>query len=151
MFENKNYELWQGDCLKLMQTIPNKSIDCIIADPPYGVTACKWDSVIPLETMWRELNRIIKPNGAILVFGTEPFSSTLRMSNINNYRYDIVWEKQQATNPFFAKKGIMRIHENISVFYQKQCTYNPQKTYGHKNYSGFSDKTKRIGDFLWQN
>jgi DNA modification methylase len=81
-------DLRLGDCLEVMKTIPNKSIDAIITDPPYGTTACKWDSVIDFDLMWEQLNRIIKPNGAILLFGSEPFSSALRMSNIKNYKYD---------------------------------------------------------------
>ena len=86
-------KLLQGDCLELMKDIPDGSVDAIITDPPYGTTACKWDSVIPFEPMWAELKRIIKPNGAIVVFGSEPFSSALRMSNIKNYKYDWKWDK----------------------------------------------------------
>ena len=79
--------LFKGDCLDIMPLIPDNSIDCIITDPPYGTTACKWDSVIPFDKMWKQLNRIIKTNGAIVLFGSEPFSSALRMSNIKNYKY----------------------------------------------------------------
>jgi predicted methyltransferase len=82
-----------GDCLEVMKSIDSGSIDAIICDPPYGTTACKWDSVIPFELMWKELKRIIKPNGAIVLFGSEPFSSALRMSNIKQYKYDWIWEK----------------------------------------------------------
>ena len=84
--------LWFGDCLERMKEIPDGSVDLILTDPPYGTTACKWDSVIPFEPMWAELKRIIKPNGAIVLFGSEPFSSALRMSNIKQYKYDWVWE-----------------------------------------------------------
>ena len=115
-----------------MKLIPDSSIDAVITDPPYGTTQCKWDSVIPFEPMWEQLNRIIKPNGAIVLFGAEPFSSTLRVSNIKNYKYDWVWEKTQATGHLNAKKQPLRSNELISVFYKKQCTYNPQKTQGHK-------------------
>ena len=87
--------LMLGDCLERMKEIPDGSVDLILADPPYGTTACKWDSVIPLEPMWNELKRIIKPNGAIVLFGSEPFSSALRMSNIKQYKYDWVWDKEQ--------------------------------------------------------
>jgi DNA modification methylase len=118
--------LYKGDCLELMKDIPDGSIDAIITDPPYGTTACKWDSVIDFDLMWEQLNRIIKPNGAIVLFGSEPFSSALRMSNIKNYKYDWVWQKDKATNHLNAKKMPMRRNENISVFYKKQCTYNPQ-------------------------
>ena len=91
------------DCLEIMKSIPDGSIDAIITDPPYGTTACKWDSVIPFEPMWEQLKRIIKPNGAIVLFGSEPFSSALRMSNIKDFRYDIIWEKERPTNIFFMK------------------------------------------------
>ena len=123
-------DLRQGDCLEVMKTIETGSIDAIITDPPYGTTACKWDSVIPFEPMWEQLNRIIKPNGAIVLFGSEPFSSALRMSNIKNYKYDWVWEKSIGANPLLCKKRPMKYHENISLFYKKQCTYNPQMTKG---------------------
>jgi len=132
MLENKTYELWQGDCLELMKNIPNKSIDCIIADLPYGSTRCRWDTVIPFEPLWEQYNRIIKDNGAVVLFGTEPFSSRLRLSNLKNYKYDWIWDKVKGTGFLNAKRQPMRNHELISVFYKKQCTYNPQKTYGHK-------------------
>ena len=121
-------KLYKGDCLEVMKTIPNKSIDAIITDPPYGTTQCKWDSVIDFDLMWEQLNRIIKPNGAIVLFGSEPFSSALRMSNIKNYKYDIVWQKDKPSNPLNAKRQVLKYHENISIFYKKQSTYNPQKT-----------------------
>ena len=117
--------LW--DCLEIMKSIPDGSIDAIITDPPYWTTACKWDSVIPFEPMWKELKRIIKPNWAIVLFGSEPFSSALRMGNIKQYKYDIIWEKPNPSNPLLAKKRFMSFHENISIFYKKQPTYNPQK------------------------
>ena len=120
-------QLFKGDCLEVMKSIPDKSIDAIITDPPYGTTACKWDSVIPFDLMWEQLNRIIKPNGAIVLFGSEPFSSYLRMSNIKNYKYDWIWEKNIPTNFWMAKKMPMRIYEKISVFYQKQPNFNPIK------------------------
>ena len=124
--------LIQENCLEAMKEIPSGSVDAIITDPPYGTTSCKWDSVIDFNLMWEQLNRIIKPNGAIVLFGAEPFSSALRMSNINNYKYDWVWEKTQATGHLNAKRQPLRSNELISVFYKKQCTYNPQKTKGHK-------------------
>jgi len=125
-------DLRQGDCLKVMKTIEDNSIDAIITDPPYGTTACSWDSVIDFNLMWEQLNRIIKPNGAIVLFGSEPFSSALRMSNIKNYKYDWVWEKTSATGHLNAKKIPMKAHENLLVFYKKPPTYNPQKTSGHE-------------------
>jgi len=127
-------ELYKGDCLEVMKKIPSGSIDAIITDPPYGTTACKWDSVITFDLMWEQLNRVIKPNGAIVLFGSEPFSSSLRMSNIKNYKYDWVWEKERPSNPMLAKKQPLSYNENISVFYSKQCSYNPQMTKGAKNH-----------------
>lgn len=105
-----NYQLYQGDCLEVMKTISDKSIDLILTDPPYGTTACKWDSIIPFEPMWKQLNRIIKPNGAIVLFGSEPFSSALRMSNIKNYRYDLYWKKEKPTNFFSIKEKIWKMY-----------------------------------------
>ena len=93
-----------GDCLTEMQNIPDGSVDMILCDPPYGTTACKWDSIIPFEPMWEQLNRVIKPNGAICLFGSEPFSSALRMSNIKNFKYDWIWEKTLASNFSLCKK-----------------------------------------------
>ena len=121
-------ELLQGDCLEIMKGIPDGSIDAIITDPPYGTTACKWDSVIPFEPMWEQLNRIIKPNGAIVLFGSEPFSSALRMSNIKNYKYDWVWNKRLGANIFNVQVQPLKIHENILIFNSTKETYNPIKT-----------------------
>lgn len=94
MFENSNYELWHGDCLELMDNIPDKSIDCIITDLPYGITRCKWDVVIPFEPLWKQYGRVIKDNGAILLFSIQPFTSALVMSNIRMYRYEWIWQKK---------------------------------------------------------
>ena len=116
-------KLIQGDCLEEMKNIGSASVDMILTDPPYGTTACKWDSVIPLEPMWEQLKRIIKPNGAIVLFGSEPFSSFLRCSNIKQYKYDWVWQKRPV-NFLNAKKQPLRKTERISVFSGK--TYNPQ-------------------------
>jgi DNA modification methylase len=117
-------KLFNDDCLKVLPTIPDKSIDLILTDPPYGTTACKWDSVIPFEPMWKELKRIIKDNGAIALFGSEPFSSNLRMSNIKNYKYDWIWNKKAFSNQMMAKKQPLRIVENIMIFNSK--IYKPQ-------------------------
>lgn len=95
-----------------------------------GTTACKWDIVIPFEKMWERLNKLIKPNGAIVLFGSEPFSSALRMSNIKNFKYDLVWDKKSTTGFLNANRMPLRQHENINVFYKKQCTYNPQMREG---------------------
>jgi DNA modification methylase len=119
-------KLYNGDCLEVMKLIPDKSIDAIIADIPYGTTACKWDSVIDFKLMWVQLNRIIKPNGAIVLFGSEPFSSALRMSNIKHYKYDWIWIKNRPTGTMLAKRQPMRNAENILVFYKSQPKYNRQ-------------------------
>ena len=118
-------DLHNGDCLEVMKSIPDGSIDCIITDPPYGTTACKWDSVIPFEPMWIELKRIIKPNGAIVLFGSEPFSSALRMSNIKQYKYDWVWDKVTAKGHLVAKIRPMQQTENILVFGDGKINYYP--------------------------
>lgn len=113
---NENVALGHGDCLELMKQIPDGSVDMILTDPPYGTTACKWDSIIPFEPMWEQLNRIIKPNGAIVLFGGEPFSSALRMSNIKQYKYDWIWEKSKVGNIFNCKNAPQKNLENIIVF-----------------------------------
>ena len=125
-----NYTLLLGDCLERMKEIPDGSVDMILTDPPYGTTQCKWDTVIPFDLMWEQLKRIIKPNGAIVLFGAEPFSSLLRCSNIKNFKYDWVWEKSKATGFLNSKKQPLRAHEIISVFYSKPPTYNPQMVEG---------------------
>jgi len=121
-------DLIHGDCLEVMKGMADKSIDLVLTDPPYGTTACKWDSVIPFEPMWAQLNRVIKKNGAIVLFGSEPFSSALRMSNIKNYKYDWVWDKKLAGNGILAKKQPLKIHEIITIF--NSNVYLPQKTKG---------------------
>ena len=117
-------KLYKGDCLEVMKQIETGSVDAIITDPPYGTTACKWDSVIDFELMWEQLNRIIKPNGAVVLFGSEPFSSALRMSNIKNYKYDWIWEKTKAGNFAQCRKNPMKYHENILVFYKNFPSFN---------------------------
>ena len=120
----EDIKLLNGDCLELMKDIPDKSIDMILCDLPYGTTACKWDNVIPFEPLWGQYNRVIKDNGAIVLFGSEPFSSRLRMSNIKNYKYDWIWKKTKAGNFAQCRKNPMKYHENISVFYKKYPTFN---------------------------
>lgn len=127
----KDIELWQGDCLELMNNIPDKSVDMIFSDLPYGTTHCKWDSVIPLEPLWKQYKRIIKDNGAILLFAQTPFDKVLGASNLKMLRYEWIWEKTQATGHLNAKKMPMKAHENILVFYKKLPTYNPQMSDGH--------------------
>ncbi len=126
-------QLFQGDCLEVMKSIPDGSVDLILTDPPYGTTACKWDSVIPLDAMWVELKRVIKPNGAIVLFGSEPFSSALRMSNIEQYKYDWQWLKNRPTGHLNAKHRPLKFIEYIHVFSNGEArskgnnmSYNPQ-------------------------
>ena len=119
-------QLIKGECIEVMKTIQDNSIDAIITDPPYGTTACKWDSVIPFKPMWEQLNRIIKPKGAIVLFGSEPFSSALRMSNIKQFKYDWYWRKTKPSNHLNCKKMPMYRYEICSIFYKRPCTYLPQ-------------------------
>lgn len=115
-----------------MKNIPDKSIDMIFSDLPYGVTAKnKWDSIIPFEPMWEQMKRIIKDNGIILLFGQNLFSAKLILSNEKMYKYTIIWKKTTPTNFLNANRMPMRVHEDIMVFYKSQPTYNPQKTTGH--------------------
>ena len=119
-------DLIKGDCLEVMDNLIEQGVqvDAIITDPPYGTTACKWDTVIPFDEMWERLNKLIKPNGAIVLFGSEPFSSALRMSNIKNYKYDWIWDKDKSTNFMQLKRQPARVFENIIVF--NTTKYNPQ-------------------------
>ena len=119
-------KIYNGDFLEIMSRLKDKSVDAIITDPPYGITNCDWDSVIPFSSMWEQLKRIIKPNGAIVLFGSEPFSSALRMSNLKMYKYDWVWDKIRGVGYLNAKKRPMMSTEYIHVFYRLQPTYNPQ-------------------------
>ena len=125
-----NVSLFHGDCLELMQSIPDGSIDMILCDLPYGTTACKWDRVLPFDLLWAHYERIIKDNGAIVLFGSEPFSSELRLSNLKIFRYDWIWKKTLVSNFALCKKQPGKKHEIISVFYKKLPTYNPQMETG---------------------
>ena len=129
-FEEMKDKIFCEDCLEGMQRIPDSSIDAVICDLPYGTTDCAWDSVIPFELLWEQYKRICKPNAAIVLFGAEPFSSYLRISNIEWFRYDIVWEKTKLVNFAMTGRQPGRIHEMISVFYKHQPTYNPQMQKG---------------------
>ena len=127
-------DLYKGDCLEVMDKLIEEGIvvDAIICDPPFGTTQNKWDSVIPLDKMWDKLNKLIKPNGVIVLFAQTPFDKILGASNISKLKYEWIWEKTQATGHLNAKKMPMKAHENILVFYKKLPIYNPQKTQGHK-------------------
>lgn len=132
-------QLYNGDCLEVMPALTAK-VDMILCDLPYGTTQCKWDVLIPFEPLWEQYLRLIKPNGAIVLFGAEPFSSMLRMSNLEIYKYDWIWDKVKGTGFLNARRQPMRNHEIISVFYRNQCTYNPQKTQGHTKKKSFRAK-----------
>lgn len=119
--------LYKGDCLIEMNKIADKSVDLILTDLPYGITACSWDIVIPFDKMWNQIDRVAKDNCAILLFGTEPFSSKLRCSNLEMYKYDLYWVKEKPTNFLQLKKRFGKTTENICIFYKNQPTYNPQK------------------------
>jgi site-specific DNA-methyltransferase (adenine-specific) len=119
-------EVWYGDCLELMKNISDKSVDMILCDLPYGSTKCKWDIIIPFNKLWDNYKRVIKERGAIVLFGSEPFSSYLRLSNIKWYKYDWTWDKITARGHLVAKKRPMQQTECISVFYKNAPIYNPQ-------------------------
>ena len=145
------YKLYHGDCLELMKDIPDNSVDCILCDLPYGNTNCKWDTIIPFEELWKEYKRIRKENTAIILFGVEPFSSYLRVSNITEYRYDWIWKKERPTNPLSCRKNPPRYTENISIFYKKLPYYNPPKIRrkeenkrNNKVLTSYNDTTKRV-------
>ena len=120
---NKIYNI---DCIEGMKMLPDKSIDMILCDPPYGTTKNEWDKLIPFESLWEQYNRIIKPNGAILLFSQQPFTSQAVLSNLNMFRYEWIWQKTKSTGFMNAKKMPLKSHENILVFYKKLPTYNPQ-------------------------
>ena len=122
------HTLYEGDCLEIMKDIPDESIDMILCDLPYGTTACKWDSVIPLEELWRQYNRIVKDNGAIVLTAIEPFASVLRMNDIKHYRHEWIWNKENAGNFIQAKNHPLRVHENVLVFSKNKVNYYPIMT-----------------------
>ena len=133
--------IYDADCLEGMQTIPDESIDMIFVDPPYGITKNHWDCVVPPDKLWEQFERIIKPSGAILMFGQDKFTARMMLSNEKLHRYNIVWDKKLTTGFLNAKRQPLRSHEDIMVFYKAQPTYNPQKTPGAKNHS----KGKAVG------
>lgn len=147
-----NY-LMHGDCLERMKEIPDGCIDMVLCDPPYGTTQCRWDSIIDLGLMWKQLKRVTKTNGAIVMTAAQPFTSVLVSSNLKMFKYDWCWQKPKGTGHLNAKKQPMRDKEDILVFYTKQCTYNPQMTEGapydeksgKAQFAGYG-KDKRIGN-----
>jgi site-specific DNA-methyltransferase (adenine-specific) len=139
-----NWQVIQGDCLEVMKSIPDGSIDACITDPPYGTTACSWDVVIPFALMWAALKRIVKPKGAIVLFGSQPFTSRLVMSNPAMFKYEIVWEKTHAKGFFNADYQPLRAHENILVFAGTASTYSPKGSMTFNPQMEAGDPYKRI-------
>lgn len=125
-------QIIRGDCLEVMKGIASGSVDMILCDLPYGTTQCKWDSVIPFNELWIQYERIIKTGGAIVLTASQPFTSALVLSNIKLFKYEWIWQKTHPKGHLNAKKQPMRAHESVLVFYKKQPTYNPIKTFGHK-------------------
>lgn len=135
----------RGDCLQRLKELQANSVHMVLADMPYGTTACKWDSVINLDKLWEQLLRVTKPNAAIVLTAQTPFDKVLGCSNLRMLKYEWVWEKTNATGHLNAKKCPMKAHENILVFYDRLPTYNPQKTSGHKPVNSFSKKHDSAG------
>ena len=145
----ENYQLMFCDCLERMKEIPDRSVDLVLVDLPYATTQNKWDSMINLEEMWLQLDRICKPNTAKLMFAQTPFDKVLGCSNLKELKYEWIWEKTTATGHLNAKKMPMKAHENILVFYNSLPTYNPQKTTGHKpanSYTKHQDDGSNYGE-----
>ena len=138
-------ELHHGDCLKILPTLSDNSVDMLLVDLPYGTTACKWDSIIPLDKLWEQYNRICKQNAVMVFTAAQPFTKVLASSNIKNFKYEWIWEKPQGTNPMNSKVMPLKSHENILVFYRKKPTYNPQMWYSTP-YSGFISDSSKIGE-----
>jgi site-specific DNA-methyltransferase (adenine-specific) len=134
----------EGDCLEVMPGLPDKSVDLLLSDWPYGITACDWDSVIPLGPLWKECKRVIKPGGAIVLTAAQPFTSVLVMSNLDWWGYEIIWEKNTGTRFLDSARRPLNFHESILVFYQSQPTYNPQKWKGEPNHSQKKRGQKKI-------
>lgn len=135
---NNNLYISNSDCLNSLSLIPDKSIDLILCDPPYGTTCATWDKIIDFKKLWIQYERIIKDNGAILLFAQLPFDKLLGVSNLDLLRYEWIWEKTTATGHYNAHKMPMKAHENILVFYKKLPLYNPQKTKGHKPVNSYT-------------
>jgi site-specific DNA-methyltransferase (adenine-specific) len=125
-------KLFHGDCLEVMSTLPDGCVDMVFADLPYGTTQNSWDSLIPFDKLWEAYTRVVKEDGAIVLTAQPPFDKVLACSNLKDFRYEWIWEKNKATGHLNAKKMPMKAHENVLVFYRKLPTYNPQKTVGHK-------------------
>ncbi len=137
--------LFLGDCLEVLPTLDANSVDLLLVDLPYGTTACKWDSVIPLDKLWVEFYRVCTDNAAMVFTAAQPFTTMLAASNLRDFRYEWIWEKPQGTNPMNAKVMPLKSHENVLIFYRKKPTYNPQMWFSTP-YGGFSSETSKIGE-----
>lgn len=139
--------LHNGDCLEILKSIPSSTVDLVLTDMPYGTTQCKWDSVIDLESMWKQIERVAKDYAAIVFTASQPFTSILTCSNLKMFKYSLCWEKTTATGHLNAKKMPMRAHEDILVFYKRPPTYNPQMTHGHKRKTALRvDRGRKLSD-----
>jgi site-specific DNA-methyltransferase (adenine-specific) len=144
-------EIWFGDCLELMSNIPDNSIDCVICDLPFGTISCAWDIIIPFDKLWEQYNRICKNNAAVVLFGSQPFTTDLILSNRKNFKYPLIWSKNVPTGMSYAKYRPMKYHEDILIFYREQPTYNPimkervgvgKACYNYDHYCGKSNHIK---------
>ena len=140
------FQLWCDNCFNVLPEIPTGSVDLIISDLPYQKTACSWDVALPLDKLWKEFLRIGKRNTAFLFTSVLSFGWQIIASRPELFRYELIWEKPNGTNPLLIKKRPFNVHENILIFYKYQPTYNPQMTYGHSTYSDFEDNNKFIGE-----
>lgn len=143
---DKLYTLISGDCLEKMKDIPDGSVDMILCDLPYGTTACKWDALIPFAPLWAEYRRVCKPNAAIVLTGSQPFTSALIMSNLQDFKYALVWAKTRNSHPFFAKIRPLPQHEDVLVFCRGKHIYNPQMEKSDKPYKINAAAGKLRGD-----
>ena len=141
-------QLYQGDCLEIMKQIPDKSVDMILCDLPYGTTQNKWDIIIPFDLLWEQYNRIAKDNAAIVLFCNQPFTSLLITSNLKNYKYNLIWRKNLKTGNLNARRMPMGAYEELAVFYKRPPTYNPQRiprTFQQPSGNKFNSKTTNYG------
>lgn len=138
------FKLEFGDCLEVMAKLPANSVDMVLCDLPYGTTRCSWDSVLDLPRLWAHYRRVVKPNGAILLFAQTPFDKVLGASNLDDLRYELIWEKPNATGFLNAKRAPLKAHENILVFYRALPTYTPEKSTGHPMKTTGSRKCKNL-------
>jgi site-specific DNA-methyltransferase (adenine-specific) len=137
-----NVKMYQGDCLEIMPTLEAESIDAILTDLPYETTACAWDEIIPFEPMWTQVKRVLKPRGVFVTTASQPFTSKLVMSNLDWFKYEWIWDKRLAGNPFIAKYQPLKTHEDICVFSKNGHTYNPQMIKGEIHRRGYGGKSK---------